>query len=1213
MGLSDAKTNGSAATDGLATGMGGNPAPGSFKQPSHAKAIALYEEEAEHRPMVASILSHLIDYSSTVQNVSTRKTETLEKANNDATGNQQAPVPKVQSKRPQLGTVVGVYLPTMQNIFGVLLFLRLAWIVGTAGVFQAFAIVLLCCSCTMLTAISMSAIATNGYVPAGGSYFMISRALGPECGGAVGVLFFIGTSFAAAMYIIGAVEILLTYISQDIAIFRPIGNSVEGVSTEMLNNMRVYGSMFLVAMATLVFVGVKYVNKLAGLFLTCVIMSILCIYIGFFTSSNVDSSRVCIITTDDLPGFGGREMPTLISLSGQFDKYDCSFDSSPDHTGLNIYDMYCSNKTEEVCFEEFPFLKGDISIQYGIPGITSGELLKNLDSFYRLKGEIIPGIAEKIATNTASVKADITTSAMILTGIFFPSCTGIMAGSNRSGDLRNAAASIPIGTIGAIITTSIVYLSFVLLFGSVASGAMLRDKFGASVGGELLCALLAFPNKYVVLFGAFFSTVGAGLQSLTGAPRLLQAIARDDILPPLKYFAKGKKNGEPSWALLLSAAIAEVGILIASVDSVAPIITIFFLMCYLFVNLACAVQTLLKSPNWRPKFRFYHWGLSLLGMAICLFIMFISNWWQALIAMLIALCLYKYIEYAGAKKEWGDGIRGLSLSAALYGLRRLEDSEVHTKNWRPQILALVTENEDVSHAAINSNFPFPFISQLKAGKGLTIVGSIVEGGLNEAKCDERELLAESLTNCMQKNKVKGFTQVSISRDLLNGYINMLQLSGLGGLKPNTVLMTWPKEIMEEQQQTPSEEDEHHQPISQSPTDFTQQAKLFSDVLHGVTSSKQHVFIAVKNQHLFPTNKELQAANCLDTLNEQETCAHGNYISHVLWKLEKKFVKRNPTIDIWWIVHDGGILMLLGFLLRQHKVWRQTTMRIFTVAQPEDNSIKIKKDLEQFLSLLRIEATVDVIEMPSDDISAYTYEKTLIMEQRNKLLQNLNMSRRESRREVQVLTDSQRHKFSMAAAASGQSHLSPPYQPQISTSFEEQASENLQADSTAPANDHEVVNSTSGLLKFYIRNEKATDAINESVVDSDEAAANSNDLSNANAVVENNHLAPPNAKSRNTTKKGNSNTSFLVPESDRELKPDEKNVKAMDAAEKLNSVVIEKSSESKLVFINLPAPPHVKSPQKFYNYFQFVESMVKDLKMPIVLVRGSGREFVTIYS
>lgn len=62
---------------------------------------------------------------------------------------------------------------------------------------------------TMLTAISMSAIATNGVVPGGGSYFMISRSLGPECGGAVGMLFYTGTTLAAAMYIIGAVEIVL--------------------------------------------------------------------------------------------------------------------------------------------------------------------------------------------------------------------------------------------------------------------------------------------------------------------------------------------------------------------------------------------------------------------------------------------------------------------------------------------------------------------------------------------------------------------------------------------------------------------------------------------------------------------------------------------------------------------------------------------------------------------------------------------------------------------------------------------------------------------------------------------------------------------------------------------------------------------------------------------------------------------------------------------
>lgn len=153
--------------------------------------LYLYAEEIDDRPQVRSgLLNTLANYSTTIP-----------LAAND---------PDVRPKEgARMGTLIGVYLPCIQNILGVILFIRMTWIVGTAGLLQGLLIVLCCCSVTMLTAISMSAIATNGVVPAGGSYYMISRSLGPEFGGAVGMLFYTGTTLAAAMYIVGAVEILL--------------------------------------------------------------------------------------------------------------------------------------------------------------------------------------------------------------------------------------------------------------------------------------------------------------------------------------------------------------------------------------------------------------------------------------------------------------------------------------------------------------------------------------------------------------------------------------------------------------------------------------------------------------------------------------------------------------------------------------------------------------------------------------------------------------------------------------------------------------------------------------------------------------------------------------------------------------------------------------------------------------------------------------------
>nr|XP_009911056.1 PREDICTED: solute carrier family 12 member 4-like isoform X2 [Haliaeetus albicilla] len=420
--------------------------------------LALFEEELDIRPKVSSLLGKLVNYTNLTQGV--KEHEEAESTDGSK---------KKVSKSPSMGTLMGVYLPCMQNIFGVILFLRLTWMVGMAGVLQSFLIVLLCCCCTMLTTISMSAIATNGVVPAGGSYFMISRSLGPEFGGAVGLCFYLGTTFAGAMYILGAIEILLTYIVPQAAIFHPSG--AHDASSAMLNNMRVYGTVFLILMAVVVFVGVKYVNKFASLFLACVVISILSIYAGAIKSIfDPPEFPICML--------GNRTLSR-----DQFDVCAKTIVKDNITVASKLWELFChsTNLTTENCDEYF--LMNNVSEIAGIPGAASGILKDNLWSNYLEKGEILekahhPSVDVAGQKNNLHlyVLSDIATSFMVLVGIFFPSVTGIMAGSNRSGDLKDAQKSIPVGTILAIVTTSLVYFSCVLLFGACIEGVVLRDK-----------------------------------------------------------------------------------------------------------------------------------------------------------------------------------------------------------------------------------------------------------------------------------------------------------------------------------------------------------------------------------------------------------------------------------------------------------------------------------------------------------------------------------------------------------------------------------------------------------------------------------------------------------------------------------------------------------------------------------------------------------------
>ncbi|XP_041842658.1 solute carrier family 12 member 6-like isoform X1 [Melanotaenia boesemani] len=1076
--------------------------------------LALFEEEMDTRPKVSSLLNRLANYTNLTQGAK-------EHEEAESIGEK-----KKAGKSPQMGTFMGVYLPCLQNIFGVILFLRLTWVVGTAGVLQALCIVFICCCCTMLTAISMSAIATNGVVPAGGSYFMISRSLGPEFGGAVGLCFYLGTTFAGSMYILGAIEILLVYIVPEASIFKGDGST-------MLNNMRIYGSICLLLMSLLVFVGVKYVNKLASIFLACVIVSIISIYIGALVSAfHPPYFPVCMLGNRTINGHDvgedcGKTFLETISKTAELSvtNFTVDYENSTGQPTLapaqvekptKLWGHFCPSQALNATCDEY-FNSNNFSEIQGIPGLASGIISENLWSSYLSKGDVVEKrslrsshVAHPASIERPYVFADITTSFTLLVGIFFPSVTGIMAGSNRSGDLKDAQRSIPIGTILAILTTSLVYLSSVVLFGACIDGVVLRDKFGDSVKGHLVVGTLAWPTPWVIVIGSFFSTCGAGLQSLTGAPRLLQAIAKDNIIPFLRVFGHGKANGEPTWALLLTALIAELGILIASLDLVAPILTMFFLMCYLFVNLACALQTLLRTPNWRPRFSYYHWTLSFLGMTICLALMFISSWYYAIVAMVIAGMIYKYIEYHGAEKEWGDGIRGLSLSAARYALLRLEEGPPHTKNWRPQLLVLLKLDED---AHVKSPRLLTFASQLKAGKGLTIVGTVVSGNFLHS-FGEALAAEQTLKNLMDKERVKGFCQCIVAQKAREGISHMIQSSGLGGMKPNTVVMGWP----------------HAWRQSEDPQSW----KTFINTVR-VTTAAHLALLVPKNISLFPSNSE--------------PCTEG-------------------YIDVWWIVHDGGMLMLLPFLLRQHKVWRKCGMRIFTVAQMEDNSIQMKKDLATFLYHLRIEAEVEVVEMHDSDISAYTYERTLMMEQRSQMLRQMRLSKSDREREGNPGSSSSRPEAGGAAR-----------------------------------NQAQLVKDRNSMLRLT--------SIGSD--DDDDTDGGERDRAASGGSSEHHRRVQMTWTKEKTSHYRATHSGCSTPEGFRDMlsiRPDHSNVRRMHTAVKLNEVIVNKSHDARLVLLNMPGPP--KNTEGDENYMEFLEVLTEGLER-VLLVRGGGSEVITIYS
>lgn len=163
---------------------------------------------------------------------------------------------QVKQQDNKLDTFSGVFLPTSLNVLSILMFLRFGFIIGQMGILGTFGLLLLSYSINLLTTLSISAIATNGTVKGGGAYYMISRSLGPEFGGAIGIIFFLGQILNSSLNVVGLIEPILTNF-----------NSTNGIILKLLPSgywfQLAYSTILLFGCTAVALVGADLVSKTA--------------------------------------------------------------------------------------------------------------------------------------------------------------------------------------------------------------------------------------------------------------------------------------------------------------------------------------------------------------------------------------------------------------------------------------------------------------------------------------------------------------------------------------------------------------------------------------------------------------------------------------------------------------------------------------------------------------------------------------------------------------------------------------------------------------------------------------------------------------------------------------------------------------------------------------------------------------------------------------
>ncbi|XP_042861758.1 bumetanide-sensitive sodium-(potassium)-chloride cotransporter-like isoform X2 [Penaeus japonicus] len=862
----------------------------------------------------------------------------------------EAQATNLRGKVIKFGWIEGVLMRCLLNIWGVMLFLRVSWMVGQAGLLYSLMIIIMANIVTVVTTLSMSAVATNGRIKGGGVYYMISRSLGPEFGGSIGLMFTLANSIAAATYIIGfcdSLQDLLKYYFNNAQI-------VDGA----INDTRIVGTITLIAVLALAIVGMDWVTRVQMGLLFLLIGSQIDFVIGFFMGplDNLERSQ----------GFVGMS-------SGVFSHNFAS---------------------------DFRYFDG---VHYEFFGVF---------------------------------------------GVFFPAVTGIVAGANLSGDLKDPGSAIPKGTLLAIGITFVTYIVYPFML----AGSVVRDASGnvtmfeAYVNSTELLENPVFTNEScttdggggtcefglqnsfqvmelvsawgpLIYAGCFAATLSSAIASLVGAPRVLQALAKDKLYPGIYSFSRGYgANNDPVRGYILVFVISFICIMIGDLNLVSTLLSNFFLAAYSLINFSCFHASLIKSPGWRPSFTYYNSWVSLVGGILCLIVMFLIDWKTALITFIVILTLYLFVAYRKPDVNWGSSTQAQTYVSALKSTLDLITVEEHVKNYRPQLLVL-TGPPGTRPPLLD------FAQSITKNISLLACGHVIQGPQTQRV---RNSLTRRAYNWLTRHKIRAFYSIVEANNLEEGSRNLFQLVGLGKLRPNIVLLgyksNWAKcdrlelrayfntlhealdmyygvailrvpqgldysQIVEDED-TPvvmngnettgaavAEEIKRNQSAGQLSQEV---AKLLGSINSNArstyyrdgTGSEASTPPGSPQAERAGTAAVTTEPSGVEALKRRASLANlyrgpggvelGKDVLNNITTFRRK--QKKGTIDVWWLYDDGGLTLLLPYILTTRSQWSNCTLRVFALANRKDELDMEQRSMANLLAKFRIDYS-DVIVIP----------------------------------------------------------------------------------------------------------------------------------------------------------------------------------------------------------------------------------------------------------